>query len=76
MNSFWDKAVFFKQYRNARLNEVFSEELQKEKPEILRNFLPVIKDYESEEEKPIKLELAKEKVNAKTAGGRRGGGSI
>ena len=68
MNSFWDqklkarKVVFFKQYRNPRLNEVLSEELQKEKPEILRKFLPVIKDYESEEEKQIKLELAKEKV--------------
>ena len=70
MNSFWDqkrkarKAVFFKQYRNARLNEIFSKELQKEKPEIPRKFLPVIKDYESEEEKQIKLELAKEKVKA------------
>ena len=68
MNSFWNqklkarKAVFFKQYRNARLNEVFSEELQKKKPEIPRKFLPVIKDYESEEGKQIKLELAKEKV--------------
>ena len=57
MNSFWDqkrkarKTVFFKQYRNTRLNEIFSEELQKEKPEFLRKFLPVIKDYESEEEK-------------------------
>ena len=70
MNSFWDqklkarKAVFFKQYRNTRLNEIFSEELQKEKPEFPRKFLPVIKDYESEEEKQIKLELAKEKVKA------------
>ena len=58
------KVVFFKQYRDTRLNEVFSEELQKEKPEIPRKFLPVIKDYESEEEKQIKLELAKEKVKA------------
>ena len=39
MNSFWDeklkarKAVFFKQYRSTRLNEIFSEELQKENPE-------------------------------------------
>ena len=70
MNSFWDqklkarKAVFFKQYRNTRLNEIFSEELQKEKPEFPRKFLPVIKDYESKEEKQIKLELAKEKVKA------------
>ena len=47
-----------------RLNEVFSEELQKEKPEIPRKYLPVIKDCESEEEKQIKLELAKEKVKA------------
>ena len=57
MNSFWGqklkarKAVFFKQYRNARLNEILREELQKEKPEIPRKFLPVIKDYESKEEK-------------------------
>ena len=29
---------------------------------IPRNFLPVIKDYESKEEKQIKLQLAKEKV--------------
>ena len=35
MNSFWDqelqarKAVFFKQYRNARLNETFSETFMK-----------------------------------------------
>ena len=40
MNSFWDhklrarKAVFFKQYQNIILNDVLSEELQKEKPEI------------------------------------------
>ena len=70
MNSFWDqkrkarKAVFFKQYRNARLSELFSEELQKEKPEIHCKFVPVIKDYEIEEEKQIKLELAKEKAKA------------
>ena len=70
MNSFWDqklkarKAVFFKQYRNTRLNEIFSEELQKEKPEFPHKFLPVIKDYESKEEKQIKLELAKEKGKA------------
>ena len=70
MNSFWDqklkapKAVFFKQHRFTRLNDIFSEELQKEKPEFPRKFLPVIKDYESEEEKQIKLELAKEKVKA------------
>ena len=41
----------------AWLNEIFSEELQKKKLEILHKFLPVIKDYESEE-------LAKEKVKA------------
>ena len=70
MNSFWDqklkarKAVSFKQYRNTRLNEIFSEELQNEKPKFPRKFLPVIKDCESEEEKQIKLELAKEKVKA------------
>ena len=46
------------------MNEIFSEELQKEKPEFPRKFLPVIKDYESKEEKQIKLELAKEKVKA------------
>ena len=57
MNSFWDqklkarKAVFFKRHQNARLNEIFCEELQKEKPKILLKLLPVIKDYESEEEK-------------------------
>ena len=32
------------------MNEIFSEELQNEKLEIPRKFLPVIKDYESEEE--------------------------
>ena len=32
--------------------------------EIPCKFLPVIKDYESKEEKHIKLELAKEKVTA------------
>ena len=70
MNNFRDqklkaqKAVFCKKYRNARLNKVFSEELQKEKPEIPRKFPSVIKDSESEEEKQIKLELAKEKVKA------------
>ena len=68
MNSFWDqkrkarKAVFFEQYRNARLNEIFSEKLQKEKREIPRKFLSIIKDYEIEVEKLIKLELAKKKV--------------
>ena len=70
MNSFWDqklkarKLIFFKQYQNARLNEIFSKELQKDKPEFPCKFFPVIKDYESEEEKQIKLELAKEKVKA------------
>ena len=55
MNSFWDqelkarKAVFFKQYRNAILNRTFNEELHKEKLEIRRRFLPVIKEYENEE---------------------------
>ena len=69
-NSFWDqkpkarKAVLFKQYRNTKLNEIFSDELQKKKPEFPRKFLSVIKDYESQEEKQIKLELAKEKVKA------------
>ena len=33
-------------------------------PEIPCKFLPFIKDYESEEEKQIKLELVKEKVKA------------
>ena len=32
------KAVFYKQHQRARLNEVFSEVLQKEKPEIPCNF--------------------------------------
>ena len=53
--------VFFKQNRIARLNEIFSEELQNENLEILRKFIPVMMDYESEEEKQIKMELAKEK---------------
>ena len=56
--------TIFNQYRNTRLNEIFREELQKEKPEFRRKFLPVIKDYESEEQKQIKLELVKEKVKA------------
>ena len=70
MNSFWDqelkarKAVFFKQYRNAILNGTFNEELHKEKLEIRRRFLPAIKEYENEEKKQIKLELAKVKVKA------------
>ena len=42
-----------------------SKELQKEKLEIPCKFLPVITDYESEEEKQINLELAKEKVEAR-----------
>ena len=33
------KAVFFKQYRNTRLNEVFSEKLQKKKSQLPRKFL-------------------------------------
>ena len=36
----------------------------KEKPEIPRKFLRAIRDYESREEKEIKMELAKEKVKA------------
>ena len=53
MNSFWDKkhktqkTVFFKQYRNARLNEIIQKELKKEKPQAPREFLPIIKDHES-----------------------------
>ena len=68
MNGFWHqklkarKEVFFKQYRNARLNEIYSEELQKDKLEFPCKFLPVIKNYESEEEKQIKLELTKKKL--------------
>ena len=48
MNNFWyqklkaPKVVFFKQYWNARLNEIFSEELQKENPEFRCKFLSVI----------------------------------
>ena len=58
------KALFLEQHRNARLDKIFSEELQNEKPGILRRFLPVIKDYENEEEKQIKLEITKEKLKA------------
>ena len=54
------KAFCIKQYQN----EIFSEELQKQILEIPSKFLPVITDYESEEEKQINLELAKEKVKA------------
>ena len=66
MDSFWEqkfkatKAVLFEQYQNA----IFSEQLQTEKAGIPRNFLPVIKDYENEGEKQIKLEITKEKVKA------------
>ena len=70
MKAFWDqkhqarKVVFFKKHLNARLNKIFNKELQKKKPEILRKFFIIIKDYENEEEKQIKLELTKEKVTA------------
>lgn len=70
MKAFWDqkhqarKVVFFKQHLNARLNKIFNKELQKKKPEILRKFFIIIKDYENEEEKQIKLDLTKEKVTA------------
>lgn len=53
MNSYWDKkrktqkTVFFKQYRNARLNEIIQKELKNEKPQAPRKFLPVTRDHES-----------------------------
>ena len=45
------KAVFSKRYQNATLNEIFDEKPQNEKREIPPRFLPVIKDFESEEDK-------------------------
>ena len=41
------KTVFFKQYRNARLNEIIQKELKNEKPQAPRKFLPVTRDHES-----------------------------
>ena len=58
------KTLYFKQYRNTRLNELYYVELKKENPKLPRKFLPLIKDHESEEERQIKLDLTKEKVKA------------
>ena len=67
-NSIWDQKlesqieVFFKQNRNARLNEIFSKEIQKKNLEIFSKFIAVMKNYESKEEKQINRKLAKENL--------------
>ena len=54
--------LFWKFHRNQRLEEIYTLELEKEKPNLPRKFLPNFKGTESTEEKEIMDKLAKEKV--------------
>ena len=54
--------LFWKFHRNQRLEEIYTLELEKEKPNLPRKFLPNFNGTESTEEKEIMDKLAKEKV--------------
>ena len=54
--------LFWKFHRNQRLEEIDTLELEKEKPNLPRKFLPNFNGTESTEEKEIMDKLAKEKV--------------
>ena len=56
--------LFWKFHRNQRLEEIYTLELEKEKPNLPRKFLPNFNGTESTEEKQIMDKLAKEKVRA------------
>ena len=55
--------LFWKFYRNQRLEEIYTLELEKEKPNSPK-FLPNFNRVESIEEKEIMIKLPKEKVRA------------
>ena len=54
--------LFWKFHRNQRLEEIYTLELEKEKPNLPRKFLPNFNGIGSTEEKEIMDKLAKEKV--------------
>ena len=54
--------LFWKFHRNQRLEEIYTLELEKEKPNLPRKFLPNFNGIGSTEEKEIMEKLAKEKV--------------
>ena len=54
--------LFWTFHRNQRLEEIYTLELEKGKPNLLRKFLPNFNGTESTEEKEIMDKLAKEKV--------------
>ena len=54
--------LFWKFHRNQRLEEIYTLELEKEKPNLLRKFLPNFSGTDSTKEKEIMDKLAKEKV--------------
>ena len=58
--------VFFKQYQNVKLTDIFTEGIQKEQAtdSSFHKFPQVIKDYESEKEKQIKNETCKGKIKS------------
>ena len=56
--------LFWRYHRNKRLEELYSDELRKENPNIPLKFLPNYSGKETPEEKQIMQNLAKEKVRA------------
>ena len=56
--------LYFRYYRNLKLGDIFTKELEKENPKLPCKFLSDIQQNNTEEEKNIKKELAKEKVKA------------
>ena len=54
--------LFWNFHRNQRLEEIYTLELEKEKPNLPRKFLPNFKGTKSTEEREIMDKLAKEKV--------------
>ena len=54
--------MFWKFYCNQRLEEIYTLELEKEKPNLPRQFLPNFNGTESIEEQEIMNKLAKEKL--------------
>ena len=54
--------LFWNFHRNQRLEEIYTLELEKEKPNLPRKFLPNFNGTKSTEEREIMDKLAKEKV--------------
>ena len=59
-----ENSFLLQQYRSVCLSETFSDPLKMEIPQILRKSIPAIKNYDSEKETHIKLELAQENIKA------------